>query len=98
MVAERGGKIILEIPDGLVPLVENVANIDGIYHRGDALPQFDVHLQPTSPNLGALPGYGTEAGMVGPKQASDRSGRESRPTRMITIAASRSPASSSCCR
>ena len=43
MVAEKGGKIILEIPDGLVPLVVNAANIDGIYRRGDKLPHFDVH-------------------------------------------------------
>jgi hypothetical protein len=43
MVAEKGGKIILEIPDGLVPLVENATNIDSIYRRGDALPHFDVH-------------------------------------------------------
>jgi len=44
LVAEKGGRIILEIPDGLVPLVENrAANICGIYRRGDALPHFDVH-------------------------------------------------------
>jgi tetratricopeptide (TPR) repeat protein len=43
MVAEKGGKIILEIPDGLVPLAMNAANIDGIYRRGDRLPHFDVH-------------------------------------------------------
>ena len=43
MVAEKGGKIILEIPDGLVPLVENAAKIDRIYRRGDKLPHFDVH-------------------------------------------------------
>jgi Tfp pilus assembly protein PilF len=43
MVAEKGAKIILEIPDGLVPLVENAANIEGIYRRGDTLPHFNVH-------------------------------------------------------
>ena len=43
MVVEKGGKIILEIPDGLAPLVGNAANIDGIYRRGDKLPHFDVH-------------------------------------------------------
>jgi tetratricopeptide (TPR) repeat protein len=43
MVAEKGGKIILEIPDGLAPLVVNAVNIDGIYRRGDKLPHFDVH-------------------------------------------------------
>ncbi|HTM74485.1 MAG TPA: tetratricopeptide repeat protein [Pseudolabrys sp.] len=43
MVAEKGGRIVLEIPDSLVPLVENAANVAGIYRRGDALPRFDVH-------------------------------------------------------
>jgi tetratricopeptide (TPR) repeat protein len=43
MVAEKSGRIILEIPDGLAPLVVNAANIEGIYRRGDRLPRFDVH-------------------------------------------------------
>jgi Tfp pilus assembly protein PilF len=43
MVAEKGGRIVLEIPDGLAPLIENAANIDGICRRGNALPHFDVH-------------------------------------------------------
>jgi hypothetical protein len=43
MIIEKGGKIILEIPDDLVPLAGNAANVDGIYRRGAVLPHFDVH-------------------------------------------------------
>lgn len=43
MVAMKGGKIILELPDGLRPLIEKMKDVDGTFRRGDPLPQFDVH-------------------------------------------------------
>lgn len=43
MLAMKGGKIILELPDGLRPLIEKMKDVDGTFRRGDPLPQFDVH-------------------------------------------------------
>jgi tetratricopeptide (TPR) repeat protein len=43
MVAARGGKIVLELPDSLVPLIDSVDAVISICRRGDALPHFDVH-------------------------------------------------------
>ncbi|HZP68622.1 MAG TPA: tetratricopeptide repeat protein [Pseudolabrys sp.] len=60
MVAEKGGKIILEIPDGLAPLVEKSVRADGIYRRSDPLPQFDVHC----PLLSLPLAFGTTLGTV----------------------------------
>ena len=41
LVAGKGGKIVLEIPDGLMPLIDN-PDI-ALVHRGGTLPDFDVH-------------------------------------------------------
>jgi tetratricopeptide (TPR) repeat protein len=43
MVAERGAKIVLELPDSLTPLIDNVDAVISICRRGGALPHFDVH-------------------------------------------------------
>jgi tetratricopeptide (TPR) repeat protein len=43
MVAKRGGKIVLELPDSLMPLIGTFDGVIGMYRRGDALPAFDVH-------------------------------------------------------
>ncbi|MGA9004452.1 MAG: tetratricopeptide repeat protein [Pseudolabrys sp.] len=43
LVARRGAKIVLELPDSLVPLIGRVDGVIGMCRRGDALPQFDVH-------------------------------------------------------
>jgi hypothetical protein len=43
MVTKKGGKIILELPDSLRPLIENLEGIAGMYRRGETLPPFDMH-------------------------------------------------------
>jgi tetratricopeptide (TPR) repeat protein len=43
MVAQKGGKIILELPDSLRPLIRNFEGVVGMCRRGDPLPPFDVH-------------------------------------------------------
>jgi tetratricopeptide (TPR) repeat protein len=43
MVAQKGGTIILELPDSLRPLIRNFGGVVGMYRRGDRLPPFDVH-------------------------------------------------------
>ena len=42
-VAARGGRVVLEIPDDLRPLVASMPGIAALARRGDALPPFDVH-------------------------------------------------------
>jgi tetratricopeptide (TPR) repeat protein len=43
MVAQKGGKILLELPDSLRPLIGDVDGLAGMYRVGDALPPFDLH-------------------------------------------------------
>jgi len=43
MVAKKGCKIILELPDSLRPLIGNLNGVVGMYRRGEILPPFDVH-------------------------------------------------------
>jgi tetratricopeptide (TPR) repeat protein len=43
MVAAKGGSIVLELPDSLMPLVGKIDGVIGMYRRGDVLPAFDVH-------------------------------------------------------
>jgi tetratricopeptide (TPR) repeat protein len=43
MVAGKGAKIILELPDSLVPLIEKTDGVIGMFRRGEMLPEFDVH-------------------------------------------------------
>ncbi len=43
MVAARGGKVVLEIPDDLKPLLGRMDGVTAIVRRGDALPPFDLH-------------------------------------------------------
>lgn len=43
LVAQNGAKIVLELPDSLMPLIEDIDGIDGKYRRGDLLPPFNVH-------------------------------------------------------
>ncbi len=42
MVAAKGAKVILEIPDDLRPLIR-IDGVAAILRRGDALPNFDLH-------------------------------------------------------
>jgi hypothetical protein len=42
-VAAKGGRIALELPDGLMPLIGKIDGVIGLYHRGDTLPAFDLH-------------------------------------------------------
>jgi tetratricopeptide (TPR) repeat protein len=43
MVIAKGGKIVLEIPDDLRPLVAPAAGVAAMLRRGNVLPPFDVH-------------------------------------------------------
>ena len=43
MVAKKGARIVLELPDSLMPLIGKFDGLIGMYRRGDALPAFDVH-------------------------------------------------------
>jgi len=43
MVMARGGKVVLEIPDDLRPLITQFDGVAAIARRGDALPPFDLH-------------------------------------------------------
>jgi tetratricopeptide (TPR) repeat protein len=43
LVAERGGRVILECQPELVRLLRTVPGVDRIITRGDPLPRFDVH-------------------------------------------------------
>lgn len=43
MVAAKGGKIILELPDSLMPLIEKTDGVIAMFRRGEMLPDFDVH-------------------------------------------------------
>ena len=42
MVVARGGKVVLEIPDDLKPLIGRIDGVTAIMRRGEALPPFDV--------------------------------------------------------
>jgi hypothetical protein len=42
-VAERDGRVILEVPEPLVRLVRTVAGVSQVVARGDPLPAFDCH-------------------------------------------------------
>jgi len=43
MVVAKGGKVVLEIPDDLRPLIGRSEGVVAIARRGEALPPFDVH-------------------------------------------------------
>ena len=43
LVAHKGCKIILELPDSLMPLIGDTDGLVSMHRRGDALPAFDVH-------------------------------------------------------
>jgi tetratricopeptide (TPR) repeat protein len=43
MVASRGGKVLLEIPDDLAPLAATMDGVAAIVSRGQSLPPFDLH-------------------------------------------------------
>jgi len=43
MVAAKGSKVVLEIPDDLRPLIERTGAVAAFARRGDRLPPFDVH-------------------------------------------------------
>ena len=43
MVVAKGGKVVLEIPDDLKPLVGRIDGVTAIVRRGEPLPPFDVH-------------------------------------------------------
>jgi tetratricopeptide (TPR) repeat protein len=43
MVIANGGKVVLEIPDDLRPLIGRMDGVTAIVRRGDPLPPFDVH-------------------------------------------------------
>ncbi len=43
MVAERGGRVVIEVPQPLVRLIHNVPGITEIIAAGDPLPRFDWH-------------------------------------------------------
>jgi tetratricopeptide (TPR) repeat protein len=42
-VAERGGRVVLEVPEPLVRLARTVAGVSQVVARGDPLPAFDCH-------------------------------------------------------
>ncbi len=42
-VAERGGKIILEVQPPLLRLLEKFANVEKVIARGEPLPEFSLH-------------------------------------------------------
>jgi tetratricopeptide (TPR) repeat protein len=43
MVVARGGKVVLEIPDDLKPLIGRIDGVTAVVRRGEPLPPFDVH-------------------------------------------------------
>jgi tetratricopeptide (TPR) repeat protein len=43
MVIAKGGKVVLEIPDDLRPLISRADGVTATLRRGDVLPPFDVH-------------------------------------------------------
>jgi hypothetical protein len=43
MVAARGGRVILEVPDALLPLLADLKGAAALLGRGSALPDFDLH-------------------------------------------------------
>lgn len=49
--AERGGRVLLEVPPALVRLLRGLPGVDGVIARGEPLPPFDCHL-----SLLSLPG------------------------------------------
>jgi len=60
LVAQKGGKIILELPDSLMPLIADTNGLVSMHRRGDALPPFDVHCP-----LMSLPlSFGTTAATI----------------------------------
>jgi Tfp pilus assembly protein PilF len=60
MVARKGCKVILELPDSLMPLIADTDGLISMHRRGDALPAFDVHCP-----LMSLPlAFGTTAAAI----------------------------------
>jgi tetratricopeptide (TPR) repeat protein len=60
LVAQKGGKIVLELPDSLMPLIADTNGLISMHRRGDALPPFDVHCP-----LMSLPlSFGTTAATI----------------------------------
>jgi tetratricopeptide (TPR) repeat protein len=61
-VAERGGRVVLEVPKPLVRLARTVAGVPQVVARGDPLPTFDCHCPLLSlprvfkTNLATIPG------------------------------------------
>lgn len=43
MVVAKGGKVVLEIPDDLKPLIGRIDGVTAVVRRGAPLPPFDVH-------------------------------------------------------
>jgi tetratricopeptide (TPR) repeat protein len=43
MVKARGGRVMLRAPQALLPLMQTVAGIDGVFHFEETAPAFDVH-------------------------------------------------------
>jgi tetratricopeptide (TPR) repeat protein len=43
LVAARGGRVVVEVPDSLKPLVESMSERAAVVGRSDSLPPFDVH-------------------------------------------------------
>jgi hypothetical protein len=43
LVAQKGCKVILELPDSLMPLIPGIDGLVSMHRRGDPLPAFDVH-------------------------------------------------------
>jgi tetratricopeptide (TPR) repeat protein len=43
MVLDKGGRVVLEIPDDLRPLIGHPDGVVALARRGDTLPPFDVH-------------------------------------------------------
>ncbi len=43
IVAERGGRVVLEVPEPLVRLIRTVAGVSQVVAAGDPLPGFDCH-------------------------------------------------------
>jgi hypothetical protein len=60
MVARKGCKVVLELPDSLMPLIAETDGLVSMHRRGDALPAFDVHCP-----LMSLPlAFGTTAATI----------------------------------
>jgi len=59
-VARQGCKVVLELPDSLMPLIPDTDGLVSMHRRGDALPAFDVHCP-----LMSLPlAFGTTAATI----------------------------------